>query len=129
MNRTEMTREEAINYAEAMKAKAQARIEFYRRGHAHAPEVCYSDLAFLSAAISAIREQEKRRWIPVTERLPEKDGQYLCNYHFGNHLDMTFTSVLDYYATDSVPHFQHTLGDTTMKVTHWMPLPELPKGD
>ena len=80
-------------------------------------------------AISAIREQEERRWIPVTERLPEKDGQYLCNYHFGNHLDMTFTSVLDYYATDSVPHFQHTLGDTTMKVTHWMPLPEPPKGD
>lgn len=68
-----------------------------------------------------------QKWIPVSERLPERDGQYLCNYHFGNHRDMTFTRVLDYYATDKVPHFQHTLGDTTMKVTHWMPLPEIPK--
>ena len=55
-----MTREEAINYAEAIKAKTQEKIEFYRRGNAHAPEVYYSDLAFLSAAISALREQEER---------------------------------------------------------------------
>ncbi len=73
--------------------------------------------------------EEKSKWIPVTERLPEVDGQYLCNYHFGNHKDMTFTRVLDYYATDKIPHFQHTLGDTIMKVTHWMPLPEPPKGE
>ena len=70
-----------------------------------------------------------QKWIPVSERLPETDGRYLCNYHFGNHRYMTFTRVLDFYATDAVPHFQHTLGDTTMKVTHWMPLPEPPKGE
>ena len=69
------------------------------------------------------------KWIPVTERLPEKDGHYLCNYHFGEYPKMTFTQVLDYYATDIVPHFQHTLGDGSMKVTHWMPLPEPPKGE
>lgn len=68
-----------------------------------------------------------QRWIPVEDRLPARDGQYLCNYHFGSHCNMTFTRVLDYYATDEVPHFQHTLGDKTMKVTHWMPLPEPPK--
>ena len=70
-----------------------------------------------------------QKWIPVTERLPEKDGHYLCNYHFGEYPKMTFTQVLDYYATDIVPHFQHTLGDGSMKVTHWMPLPEAPKED
>ena len=70
-----------------------------------------------------------QEWISVTDRLPEKDGLYLCNYHFGKNRDMTFTRVLDYYATDKIPHFQHTLGDTTMKVTHWMPLPEPPKGE
>ena len=69
------------------------------------------------------------KWIPVTERLPEKDGHYLCNYHFGEYPKMTFTQVLDYYATDIVPHFQHTLGDGSMKVTHWMHLPEPPKGE
>ena len=69
------------------------------------------------------------KWIPVSERLPDKDGHYVCCYHFGEYPRMTFTQVLDYYATDIVPHFQHTLGDGSMKVTHWMPLPEPPKGE
>ena len=73
-----------------------------------------------------------QEWISVKDRLPEKDGHYLCNYHFGEYPKMTFTQVLDYYATDIVPHFQHTLGDGSMKVTHWMEIPKLPqppKGD
>lgn len=70
-----------------------------------------------------------QRWIPVAERLPEENGRYLCNYRFTSHTGITFTQVLDYYATDEIPHFQHTLGDSTMKVTHWMPLPEPPKED
>lgn len=70
-----------------------------------------------------------QEWISVKDRLPEKNDQYLCNYHFGEYPTMTFTQVLDYYATDIVPHFQHTLGDGSMKVTHWMPLPQPPKGE
>lgn len=65
--------------------------------------------------------------ISVKDRLPDKDGHYLCNYHFGEYPEMTFTQVLDYYATDIVPHFQHTLGDGSMKVTHWMEIPQLPQ--
>lgn len=68
-----------------------------------------------------------QEWISVKDRLPEKDGHYLCNYHFGEYPKMTFTQVLDYYATDIVPHFQHTLGDGSMKVTHWMEIPRLPE--
>lgn len=68
------------------------------------------------------------KWIPVTERLPERDGKYLCNYHFSEHRNMTFTQVLDYYATDKAPHFQHE-NSYGMKVSHWMPLPEPPKGE
>ena len=71
--------------------------------------------------------KEERRWIPVEEGPPKKDGRYLCRYRFGEGSRMTFTHVLDYYATDPVPHFQHTLGDTTMRVTHWKPLPEWPE--
>lgn len=78
--------------------------------------------------IDLINAQPSFGWISTEERLPEQDGHYLCNFRFGYHSDMTFTRVLDYYATDAVPHFQHTLGDTTMKVTHWMPLPQPPKG-
>jgi hypothetical protein len=68
-----------------------------------------------------------QEWISVKDRLPEKDGRYLCNYHFGEYPKMTFAQVLDYYATDIVPHFQHTLGDGSMKVTHWMEIPQLPQ--
>ena len=66
------------------------------------------------------------RWIPVMERRPEQDGKYLCVYSFRTMDDsparMSFPSVLDYYATDPVPHFQHE-GVNEMHVTHWMPLP------
>ena len=120
-----MTREEAINYAEAIKAKTQEKIEFYRRGNAHAPEVYYSDLAFLSAAISALREQEERRWIPVTERLPEKNGQWV--------LCLCVSGAIE------VLKFDYTMWNWDAQypgrcylenyVTHWMPLPEPPKGE
>lgn len=106
-----MTREEAINYAEAIKAKTQEKIEFYRRGNARAPEVYYSDLAFLSAAISALREQEERRWIPVTERLPDVGIEVLI-YSEDDGV------CVDYYGGDSFGYYN---------VTHWMPLPEPPK--
>ena len=65
------------------------------------------------------------RWIPVTERLPEGDGHYLCRYGFEG-AGMTFYQTLDYYATDVQPHFQHE-GLRGMRVTHWMPLPEAPE--
>ena len=68
-------------------------------------------------------------WIPCSERLPEHDEKYLCTYIFHKHYDMPFVQVLDYYATDKSPHFQHTLGDSGMKVLAWMPLPEPWKGE
>ena len=87
---------------------------------------CYYHRAANRIIANGVTVQE---WISVKDRLPEEDGHYLCNYHFGEYPKMTFTQVLDYYATDIVPHFQHTLGDGSMKVTHWMPLPEPPKGE
>ena len=67
--------------------------------------------------------QERTRWIPVKERLPEEDGQYICRYLFGKDGSIPFYQVLDYYATDVQPHFQHN-GAYGMRVTHWMPLPD-----
>lgn len=120
-----MTREEAINYAEAIKAKTQEKIEFYRRGRAHAPEVYYSDLAFLSAAISALREQEERRWIPVTERLPESEGTYLVYTERGTvYANHFYTKKV--FRDDYVREPQWSQRGK-VKVTHWMPLPEPPK--
>jgi hypothetical protein len=71
--------------------------------------------------------REKVEWISVKDRLPEHDERVLACYSFNT--SMQFIQVLDYYATDPVPHFQHELGTDGMKVTHWMPLPEPPKGE
>lgn len=75
--------------------------------------------------IAVLRERQK--WIPVTARLPEGDGHYLCRYRF-NGAGSTFYQTLVYYATDVQPHFQHE-GTHGMRVTHWMPLPEAPEVD
>lgn len=69
--------------------------------------------------------REKVKWIPVTERLPEDDGHYLCRFEF-ERTGMAFCQTLDYYATDVQPHFQYE-GLRGMRVTHWMPLPEAPE--
>ena len=66
-------------------------------------------------------------WIPVTERLPEKNGKYLCRYVFNSNYDMPFEQVLSYYATDNKPHFNNEGDEFSMRVTHWMPLPEPPE--
>ena len=73
-------------------------------------------------------EQGKPKWIPVTERLPEKMGKYVCIYVFGENADYPFEQVLWYYPQLEKPHFQHE-GSMGMRVTHWMPLPEPPKGE
>ena len=84
-----------------------------------------TNILALQKEIENLRGQVPR-WIPVMERRPEQDGKYLCVYSFRTMDDsparMSFPSVLDYYATDPVPHFQHE-GVNEMHVTHWMPLP------
>ena len=67
-----------------------------------------------------------QKWIPVTERLPEKMCQCVCRYVFASNADFPFFQVLWYFANSENPHFQHE-GSMGMTVTHWMPLPEPPK--
>ena len=82
-----------------------------------------------------------QKWIPVTERLPEKDGEYLVfeksvygtrtrTLRFakdGRKVDKydfhrEWKNVWFYYDCE----WGHITIDT---VTHWMPLPEPPKGE
>ena len=82
-----------------------------------------------------------QKWIPVTERLPDKDGKYLTYYH--NHFG-DITRVLD-FAKDARKVNKYDFHQSWKKVwyeydsecgyftiddvTHWMPLPEPPKGE
>ena len=67
-----------------------------------------------------------QKWIPVTERLPEKKGQYVCRYVFCDNKEYPFFQVRWYFANLENPHFQYD-GRMGLRVTHWMPLPEPPK--
>ena len=63
---------------------------------------------------------ESKQWIPVTERLPEEEGEYLayCGEYDG--ICVIYYDILV------------TKGKWRCKwkeVTHWMPLPTPPKGE
>ena len=65
-------------------------------------------------------EAHKQRWIPVSERLPERHGDYqVCTKN-------------EYYGTKNVSK-RYFNGDywsgRWTNITHWMPLPEPPETD
>lgn len=134
-----MTREEAIRILDPeTTGEALAEIEYYG-GFSGRVAVVQAVLDACVLAVAALREKEKREnrkgvdfdavnnWIPVEERLPDRNGEYICRHGYNGNTDIKFTGVLEYYATDEKPHWQHeSIG---LIVTHWMPLPELPKED
>ena len=82
----------------------------------------------LDMAIDALREQEERRWIPVTERLPGNDdfvlvivcGKAGC-ITLENATELAQFSMDEGWILEMWPEWEDP------KVTHWMPLPEPPK--
>ena len=61
-----------------------------------------------------------QEWISVTERLPEEEGDYLI-YATVPFNGRKFMAVMHYEKDAYLPIWSDT--------THWMPLPEPPKGD
>lgn len=58
-------------------------------------------------------------WISVKDRLPDVSGYYLCTYIIDNHrfyYDRWFDKNYNKFSTMD-------------NITHWMPLPELPKDE
>lgn len=63
------------------------------------------------------------QWISVKDRLPEKFINVLCWYpskNYGSNI------VIDYLESD-LGYFAHQF--KYGELTHWMPLPQPPKGD
>lgn len=81
----------------------------------------------IASGVVVSKMETTTRWIPVTERLPEKSGSYLvCS-------DREAVYETRFYPKK---HFQNgyireagfTKRGKTI-ITHWMPLPEPPKGE
>jgi hypothetical protein len=62
----------------------------------------------------------KQEWISVDERLPTNEGKYLVCTANGN---IGVGNFIDYYGAGKRLCFDN------WAVTHWMPLPEAPKGE
>lgn len=98
-----MIREEAIPYLDAM-MKENKFVYPYRE-------------EALTMAVAALRKQEERRWIPVTERLPDwRDGKVLVFTKYG-------FSICERTVNN------RWRGQHANWITHWAYLPKPPKGE
>ena len=115
-----MTREEAIKALE----RAEGYIGIHYVNGVEDPYINPCLLKAIDFAVAALQEQEDRRWIPVTERLPEEKLNCIVHYkHAYCDNDDYWEIGICFYDGEK---FQ--LGPA-YKVTHWMPLPDPPKED
>lgn len=83
-------------------------------------------LKAIDFAIAALREQEERKWISATERLPQN---YISVLTFIPTVEPLPTVHEAYIGGDGEWHSTVFYGIEDEDVTHWMPLPEPPKED
>lgn len=65
-----------------------------------------------------------QQWIPVSERRPEENDVYIVSALDGHDRRITFAQW-----QNRLKRWYLTGARSYWKVTHWMPLPELPKGE
>lgn len=78
----------------------------------------------VSVAISVL-SRVPSPWADASTRPPEKAGKYLCAYMFDAFPDNKLVGKKMYDQARWHTGFESWLDQT---VTHWMPLPDLPKG-
>lgn len=67
--------------------------------------------------------EEQRRWIPVTERLPDKDGFYIVV------MNGDIWGEPDVWSSTACGFYDGRWDEDGATISHWMPLPEPPKGE
>ncbi len=116
------------NLVKRLRYRAKREDDYYEHGGdmineaADAIEALNDTSQAQDKALKNIAGQLARRWIPVTERLPEKKkAHYLC------YLDDDSVGVC-YWSNISIHGSKWEWHNPNWKeVTHWMPLPEPPK--
>lgn len=87
----------------------------WEKGYDQAMMRTYGERKALKARIAEL--EAERRWIPVSERLPEGSGHYIV---FDDHGDIMSCEFLADYKGEP-------LWDDDDGVLYWMPLPEPPE--
>lgn len=130
-----MTREEAIKVLEESKRQNEVMRDnpntFYKTSDiVNGMKNAQKRIDAIQMAISALREQEERRWIPVTERLPDNDDFVLVvasgqagNIRLDNAFELGQFSMSEGWILEMWPEWEDP------KVTHWMPMPEPPEAE
>lgn len=78
----------------------------------------------LREAVAAIQRQPRMRWIPVTERLPEEFISVVVSIPSEHSLPI----VKEAYLANGCWVTKMAIFSSN-DITHWMPLPEPPKGE
>lgn len=110
-----MTREEAIK---ELKEELKELVTWLVI-HRHDKEICEPKERRKRAIEMAIIALEQRRWIPCSERLPERDVNVLT-YHRDVAFDYQYVSWIDDYSGK----WAGFIGNLSDEVLAWMPLPE-----
>ena len=74
-----MTEREAIEWLKG----CVVAYEVDNKGKPNGNVTCELIQEVIDMAVSALKKQEQDRWTPVTERLPEEDGEYLVTFESG----------------------------------------------
>ena len=94
---------------------------------------------YAKLAIEALEKENGvtvQEWISVKDRLPEESGNYIvccddssCSYGEGIWYSSDVVVVSEYYEGSWIWYVGDTEWSLENIVTHWMPLPEPPKGE
>lgn len=91
-----------------------------RRSEKELEALLYSAPTIIKDKTSVTQIYPYTRWIPVTERLPER---------YQNVLTVRADRKIRFDAIGSLDAWYEEVWHTGNPVTHWMPLPEPPKGE
>lgn len=85
------------------------------------PLLSYSEVM---DALAHVPAEESIRWIPCSERLPDKSDDYICRTQFGRIWTLTYSvKYKAFNVSDRSKDKKHEI-----KVIAWMPLPEYKGG-